>query len=66
MTSVNHNLIYENFESIAFRKITFSSEIFNNWPGYLLGAIVYRTLDFDWELSLTKLQCINSVSEISQ
>ena len=46
--SVNHTSICENSESNFFKNITFSGEIFRNWPNDLLGTNVYKTLEFYW------------------
>ena len=46
--SVNHTFICENSESNVFKIIKFSGEIFNNWPNYLLGKNVFKTLKFCW------------------
>ena len=37
--SVNHNSVYEHSESKV------SDEISNNWPNYLWGTNVYKTLE---------------------
>ena len=52
--SYEHSLTYENFESKGFKHIKFSGEIPINWPNYLLGTHVYKTLELCWWL----LQCI--------
>ena len=46
--SVNHTSICGSFESKVFKNIVFLGEIFNNWPSDLLGANVYKTLEFCW------------------
>ena len=43
--SVNHTWLYENSESKVFKNIRFLSKISNNWPNYLLGTNVYKTLE---------------------
>ena len=43
--SVNHTSIYENFESKVFKNIKFLGELSNNWPNYLVGTNVYKTLE---------------------
>ena len=42
--SVNHTSICENSELNVFKNMTFSGEIFNNWPNDLLRTNVYKTL----------------------
>ena len=47
--SVNHTLIYENFDLKVFKNIKFLGEkISNNWPNNLLGKNVYKTLEVCW------------------
>ena len=46
--SVKYTSIYESSESNVIKNITFSGEISNNWLNDLLGANVYKTLDFCW------------------
>ena len=44
--SVNYTSIYKNCESNAFKNITFSDEISNNWLNDLLGTNVYKAWIF--------------------
>ena len=46
--SVNHTAMYENSELKAFKNMKLLGEIFGNWPNYLLGINVYKTLEFYW------------------
>ena len=46
--SVNHTLIYENFDLKAFKNIKFLCEISSNWSNDLLGANLYKTLGSSW------------------
>ena len=46
--SVNHTSICGDSESMVFKNMTFSIEIFNNWSNDLLGANVSKTLKFYW------------------
>ena len=46
--SANHTSIYENSESKVFKNINFFGEISNNWPNYLLGTNIYKTLESCW------------------
>ena len=46
--SVNQTSTDESSESNVFKIIKFSGEIFNNWRNDLLGANVYKTLEFCW------------------
>ena len=42
--SVNHTSIYENYEFKVFKNIELLGEIANNWPNYLLGTNLCKTL----------------------
>ena len=44
----NHTSIYENSELKVFKNINFFGEISNNWPNYLLGTNIYKTLESCW------------------
>ena len=46
--SINHTLIYENYEWNIFENIKFVGEIYNNWLNDLLGTNVYKTLESCW------------------
>ena len=46
--SVNHTLIYENYELKVFKNIFFFGEICNNWPNDLLTTHLYKTLESCW------------------
>ena len=46
--SANHTPLCENSESNVFKNIKFSGKICKNWPNDLLGANLYKTLDFCW------------------
>ena len=43
--SVNQISIYENFKLKVFKNMKILGEMSNNWPKYLLGTYVYRTLE---------------------
>ena len=44
--SINCTSIYENSESNVFENIKFSGETSNNWAKHLLGANIYKILNF--------------------
>ena len=44
--SVTHTSTYEDSEWNVFKNGKYSGEISNNWPIYLLGTNLYRTLEF--------------------
>ena len=46
--SVNHTLLYKNSGSEVFGNTTFFCEISINWPNYLLGTHVSKTLQSRW------------------
>ena len=46
--SVNHASMYKHYELNVFKNMKFYGEISNNWPSNILGANVYKTLDFYW------------------
>ena len=46
--SVNHTLLYENYESKVFKNIIFLDEISINWPNDVLGTNVYKVLEYCW------------------
>ena len=46
--SVNHISIYENSQSKDFKSIKFLGEISNNWPDFVLGTNIYKTLESSW------------------
>ena len=46
--SVNHTLLYENYESKVFKNIKFLDEISINWPNDVLGTNVYKVLEYCW------------------
>ena len=46
--SVIQTSIYGNFELKVFKNIKFFGEISSNWPNYLLGTNVYKTLESCW------------------
>ena len=64
--SVNDTLTCKNSESNAFKNIKFLGEILNNWPNDLLGANIYKALEFCWSLLSTTFQFINATSVISK
>ena len=43
---VNHTAIYENSELKVFKNIKCFGEISSNWPNYLLGTNLYKTLEY--------------------
>ena len=43
---VNHTAIYENSELKVFKNIKYFGEISSNWPNYLLGTNLYKTLEY--------------------
>ena len=43
--SVNQILIYENSKLKVFKNMKVLGEISNNWPKYLLGTYVCKTLE---------------------
>ena len=61
--SANHTPIYESFELNVFENITFFVEISKNWPNYLLGIKVYKTLEFFWWILPIILQWVSTTSE---
>ena len=46
--SVNSTSLYENSELKVFKNIKCFGEIYSNWPNYLLGTNVYKTLEPCW------------------
>ena len=64
--SVNGTSIYENSKLKVFKDIIFLGEMCNNSPIHLSGTNVYNTLEFCWQLLLTKLQSTNTTSVISK
>ena len=46
--SVNHTLLYENYESKVSKNIKFLDEISINWPNDVLGTNVYKVLEYCW------------------
>ena len=46
--SVNHTSIYKHSKLIVFKNMKFLGEISNNWPDYLLGTDLYKTLESCW------------------
>ena len=46
LLSVNRTSISDNSRSNVFKSIKFLGEISNNWPNDLLGANIYRALEF--------------------
>ena len=58
--SVNNTLMYQNSELKVFKNITFLGEITINWPNYLLGINIYKTLESCSYSLLTTLQWTNT------
>ena len=51
-SSVNHTSVYEKYESSesnVFINIKFLGEIYSNWPKDLLGANMYKILEFCYD-----------------
>ena len=46
--SVNNTSTDKNFESKVLKNIRLLGEISNNWPKYLLGTNIYKTIEFCW------------------
>ena len=63
--SVNHASVYDNCKSNVLKTKIFG-EISNNWPNYLLGTNVYKTLESCWYSFFTILQWTNTTSVISK